>query len=73
MYTMRMNLRTAYDMVRWYIESRGYRLVGNEIEQSTYLFSVLDCLEGGDEIENYTIDQWFQDCLQNFPEDFVKI
>lgn len=72
MYTMRMDLRTAYNMVKWYVESRGYRLVGGATQQSTYLFSVLDCLEAGEE-EDYTIDQWFKDCLQNFPEDFIKI
>lgn len=71
MYTMRMEIGTAADVILNFLKSKGYRPVGTISEQTSYIFAVLDYLNNmGDE---YTLDDWFRDTKQNYPEDLTEV
>ena len=67
-------LGTTYDAVLKLLDDNGYDVTDSEVKE--YADSAADYIEfsrSQGDMENYTVEQWFEDTKSNYPEDLAAL
>lgn len=71
---LKESVGTTYDAVLKVLDDNGYDVTDSEVKE--YAFSAADYIEfsrSQGDMEDYTVEQWFNDTRSNYPEDLANL